>query len=155
VSLLESRLRLVARAVSDACASEARPRVLGLESVFPLVASGQWLPDMRQRAGGIDALGGVPGDAPRRLEWEEVLSSAPDVIVICCCGKTAEEAVQEVAAHFLSQARVWNLPAMRASPPRFYVTEHGPFSRPGVCTATRCNTLQHSAIHCSTNCNRL
>jgi hypothetical protein len=33
------------------------PVVLGLESLFPLVMAGQWLPDMRIRAGGIDALG--------------------------------------------------------------------------------------------------
>lgn len=34
------------------------PRVLGLESLYPLVSAGQWLPDMRIRAGGRDALGG-------------------------------------------------------------------------------------------------
>ena len=59
-----------------------------------------------QRAGGIDALGGAAGDAPRRLEWKEVLASAPEVIVLCCCGKTARIAAQEVARHFLSRPEV-------------------------------------------------
>ena len=46
--------------------------MLGLESVYPLVASGGWLPDMRCRAGAIDALGGKPGEPARRLEWNEI-----------------------------------------------------------------------------------
>ena len=52
------------------------PHVLGLESVCPLVASGQWLPDMRQRAGGSDALGDAPGAKPRRLSWDEVQTNS-------------------------------------------------------------------------------
>ena len=42
-----------------------------------LVASGQWLPDMRLRAGASDALGDGPGAAPRRLTWDEVRESRP------------------------------------------------------------------------------
>ena len=59
----------------------ARPRVLGLESVCPLVASGQWLPDMRARAGGIDALHGTPGCAARPVSVEEVEGCAAEAVL--------------------------------------------------------------------------
>ena len=150
VAHLQSRLRRVERAVGQCLQAvgsgsqvgsgfmggfqggcQQRPRVLGLESVYPLVASGQWLPDMRQRAGAIDALGGGIGDAPRRVQWEELLASAPDVIVLVCCGKSAREAAHEVAVHFLCRPEAWQLPALLAVPPRLFVADHGPFSRPG------------------------
>ena len=108
-----------------------RPRLLGLESLCPLVASGQWLPDMRVRAGAVDALGDVTGGPARVVEWAEVESSEADVIVICCCGRSAEGAAEEVRAHLLSRPAIWQLPAMRAVPPQLYVVAHDYFSRPG------------------------
>ena len=107
------------------------PRVLGLESVCPLVASGQWLPDMRQRAGGLDALGDRPGAKPRRLSWDDVASSNADVIIVFCCGRSAVEAAEEVVKHLVSKPGFWQLPAMQHNPARFYVVGHALFSRPG------------------------
>eukprot|EP00966_Prymnesium_polylepis_P095660 2216414-Prymnesium_polylepis.1 len=127
---LGERLSKVDEALA-ALPQQQRPRVLGLESVYPLVASGQWLPDMRLRAGARDALGDVPGAPPRRLELAEVTRSGAEAIVICCCGRDAPRAAAEVAEHLLPHAEFWALPAMRAQPPRLYVVDHGTFSRPG------------------------
>ena len=47
------------------------------------MASGQWLPDMRARAGGgADALGGVVGGAARLVEVAEVEASGAEAVVI-------------------------------------------------------------------------
>ena len=47
---LEARLETVTQALAHKLSRGGkRPRVLGLESVFPLVASGLWLPDQRER----------------------------------------------------------------------------------------------------------
>lgn len=129
-SRLERRLQAVNFVVADIPQHE-RPRVLGLESVFPLVASGQWLPDMRCRAAAIDALGDSPGAPPRRLELEEVVGCDADVLVICCCGRTASQAADEVAHHLLSHQTFWQMRPMKAIPPRLYVVGHELFSRPG------------------------
>ncbi|EQC40849.1 hypothetical protein SDRG_01916 [Saprolegnia diclina VS20] len=110
-----------------------RPRVLGLESVFPLVASGQWLPDMRCRAGGSEALAdSSPGCPPRRLSWpDDIVPSRPDVLVVACCGKSAFETVRDMEQYLLSQDGFWQLPAMLATPPRLFAVDHGVLSRPG------------------------
>ena len=47
------------------------------------MASGQWLPDMRTRAGGgADALGGAVGGAARLVEVAEVEASGAEAVVI-------------------------------------------------------------------------
>lgn len=127
VNALSKRLCLVQEAVAKA----KRPRVLGLESLCPLVASGQWLPDMRIRAGGSDALGGVEGCPPRVVTWEEVENCNADVVIICCCGRSALGAVAEAETHFLTRPEIWELPALRARPPRLFFVSHEHFSRPG------------------------
>lgn len=130
VDTLSARLSFIQNAVAPVTAL-ARPRVLGLESLCPLVASGQWLLDVRIRAGGVDALGGVVGCAPRVVTWDEVEGCNAEVIIICCCGRTADGAVAEVETHLLTRPAIWKLPALRARPPRVYVTSHEHFSRPG------------------------
>lgn len=130
VGSLSARLQRIREAVDTMPLSE-RPRVLGLESACPLVASGQWLPDMRIRAGGVDALGGCAGDPARVVSLDELKDCRADVFVLCCCGRSAESAVAEAEEHLLIHPAVWLLPALRCRPPRFYVTSHEHFSRPG------------------------
>ena len=101
---LEARLAAVERAVLASAGEEAaRPRLLGLESLFPLVASGQWLPDQRARAGARDALGDEPGGAARLVSWAEVEGCGAEAVVLCCCGRTAAGAAAEAEQHLLSQ----------------------------------------------------
>ena len=143
VNRLESRLARIEAALVGVAPQAGRPRVLGLESVCPLVASGQWLPDMRVRAGGIDALGGEPGAPATIVTMEQLEASDADVIVLCCCGRTALGAVAEAEAHLLQRPSLWaSLPALRprrqqggaqrgTRATEFYVVSHEHFSRPG------------------------
>ena len=41
-------------------------------------AGGQWLPDMKELAGGVDACQ-VAGEAPQRITWETTRQAAPEV----------------------------------------------------------------------------
>ena len=94
----------------------ATPRGGGCNRIWqvcPLVASGQWLPDMRTRAGGgADALGDAAGGAARLVEVSEVEASGAEAVVISCCGRDAAGAAAEVAAHLLGRPGVWALPAL-------------------------------------------
>ena len=128
VGSLTKRLDVIKGAIDNV---SERPRVLGLESLCPLVASGQWLPDMRIRAGGVDALGDEAGGAARVVTLSEVDACAADVIVICCCGRSADGSAAEIDTHLLSRPEFWQLPAMRSRPPRLYAVSHEHFSRPG------------------------
>ena len=41
-------------------------------------------------------LGHRAGGAAMRVEWEAVLASRPDVMVLACCGRSAKETAHEV-----------------------------------------------------------
>ena len=70
---------------------------------------------MRERAGAVDALGDSEGAAARVLTWEEVATSQPDVVVVCCCGRSEYGAAEEVRAQMLCRPELWQtLPALRA-----------------------------------------
>jgi len=127
VARLEARLATVAAAV----AGRPPPRVLGVESVFPLVASGQWLPDVRSRAGGVDAAGGVAGEPPRRLAWGDLPATSPDVAIFAACGRPAAAASVDVRVALADVPALWATPALAARPPRAYVVDAAALSRPG------------------------
>jgi iron complex transport system substrate-binding protein len=93
VASLEARIAAVERAV----AKRARPRVLCLEWLDPPFPGGHWVPEMVERAGGKDVLGraGVPSVA---VNWNEVLVTKPDVIVLMPCGYNAEQSAADYAA---------------------------------------------------------
>lgn len=127
---LERRVAAVARAV--VCAQE-RPRVLCLEWLDPPFVGGHWIPEMVQRAGGQDVLGG-PGEPSFSPSWDKILAAQPEVVVVMPCGYGLRDAVGEFRAASLPAG--WNeLPAVRAS--RVYAVDACRyFSRPGPQLAT-------------------
>jgi iron complex transport system substrate-binding protein len=125
VAGLRARVEAV-RAAAAAAAS--RPRCFVLEWTDPVYAAGHWNPELVALAGGEEVLGRT-GEDSRRVPWEEVLASAPEVIVLACCGYPAERTMKDVPA--LRARPGWaDLPAVRAG--RVYVVDaNAYFSRPG------------------------
>jgi iron complex transport system substrate-binding protein len=125
VSSLEDRVaevRRMARSVTD------HPRVVFLEWIDPLFCGGHWNPEMVELAGGVDPLG-QRGQPSIRLEWEQVRAIRPEVMVISCCGFSAERAKEDLP---LLEARPgWaDLPCVQEG--RVYVLDgKSYFSRPG------------------------
>ena len=122
-----------------------RPRVLCLEWLDPPYVAGHWIPEMVERAGGIDVLGQA-GKPSFRVNWETVLATRPEVIVIMPCGYSL--AIAEAEFRNLPLPTGWNdLPAVRDG--RVFVVEaSGYFSRPGPRLATGLGILA-GAIHAS------
>jgi iron complex transport system substrate-binding protein len=114
--------------VERTVAGRARPRVVCLEWLDPPYVAGQWVPEMVERAGGIDILGQA-GKPSFRVEWEAVLAARPEVIVIMPCGYSLASADDEFRKLPLPDG--WkDLPAVRNG--RVFVVEaSGYFSRPG------------------------
>ena len=73
-----------------------RPRVVCLEWLDPLMIGGHWVPEMVEIAGGIDVLG-TAGKPTRRVTIQEVLHSAPDIILLMPCGFSVNDALTEAA----------------------------------------------------------
>jgi iron complex transport system substrate-binding protein len=79
-------------------------------------------------AGGLPLLA-TPGEKSRRITWDEILVSAPDIIVVMPCGYHLAETIAQFRALTLSPE--WDmLPAVRNG--RVYAVDGAAyFSRPG------------------------
>jgi len=73
-----------------------RPRVAALEWLDPLIAGGNWMPELIERAGGVP-LFGKPGEHSPRLDWAELEAAAPDVVLVVPCGFGLAQARAELA----------------------------------------------------------
>ena len=121
---LERRLAAVQSSISH----RPRPRVLALEWLDPPFEGGHWVPEMIDRAGGIDVFGG-PGGHSQRLTWEQVATADPDVIVAMPCG--FDEAGARDQIETVAHLPQWQaLRAVREGRV-FPVDANGCFSRPG------------------------
>jgi iron complex transport system substrate-binding protein len=120
-----------------------RPRVLCLEWLDPPYVAGHWVPEMVERAGGVDVLG-HQGKPSFRVEWDTVFATQPEVIVVMPCGYSLAAAQKELRDLPLPPG--WNdLPAVRDG--RVFVVEaSGYFSRPGPRLAAGLGVLA-GAIH--------
>jgi iron complex transport system substrate-binding protein len=89
----------------------ARPTVVCLEWLEPLMASGHWIPEMVDLAGGREPLGDLTAPA-RRVAWEQVLDARPEILVLMPCGFTVDRVLDET--HLVTRLPGWSgLPAVR------------------------------------------
>jgi len=72
-----------------------KPRVTVLEWLDPLMAAGNWTPELVAYAGGENVFGEIGQHSPW-LSWEELLAADPDVLVLSPCGFTLERTLQDV-----------------------------------------------------------
>lgn len=105
-----------------------RYRVACIEWMEPLMAAGNWTPELIEMAGGINLFGEAGKHSPW-MTWEELVVADPDVIVIAPCGfdlaRTAEE------TYWMTGRPGWNrLRAVRDG--RVYLADGNQyFNRPG------------------------
>ncbi|HEX7898761.1 MAG TPA: ABC transporter substrate-binding protein [Planctomycetota bacterium] len=88
---LKKRLEAVARAVKGA----RRRRVFCMEWMDPVYAAGHWVPEMVERAGGVDGLA-APGGKSRRIPWPELLAYDPEVLILMPCGLHLERVKKDL-----------------------------------------------------------
>jgi len=73
-----------------------RQRVTVLEWLDPLMAAGNWTPELVDYAGGENVFGEVGLHSPW-LSWEELQAEDPDVLVLSPCGFSIERTLQDIA----------------------------------------------------------
>lgn len=105
-----------------------RPRVVCLEWFDPLYVAGHWVPEMVELAGGEDVLG-RKGEPSSKVEWREVVTARPEVLLLMPCGFDVRRTVNEAVT--LRRRDGWrDLAAVRAGKV-FAVNGGANFSRPG------------------------
>jgi len=104
------------------------PKVACIEWTEPLMAAGNWIPELVSLAGGHDCLGKA-GQHSDWMTWEDIQTANPDIIVVLPCGydmTQTRKATQEMTSHPEWQ----QLTAVKEG--RVYLTDGNQyFNRPG------------------------
>jgi iron complex transport system substrate-binding protein len=128
-----------------------RPRLACIEWLDPLMAAGNWLPDLANIAGAAYDMV-APGEHSAWLSWEDVVSAAPEVICAMPCGFGLAQTERELAR--LGERPEWRaLPAVRSGR-AFAVDGSAYFNRPGprlVESAEILASIVHPA-ECGSSC---
>lgn len=105
-----------------------RPRVAVIEWIDPLMAAGNWMPELVEIAGGINLFGEAGKHSPW-MTWEELVASDPDLVIVSPCGFDIPRTMGEMTV--LSSRPEWlGLKAVRAG--RVFVADgNAYFHRPG------------------------
>jgi iron complex transport system substrate-binding protein len=105
-----------------------RPSVACIEWLDPIMAAGNWVPELVDLAGGRDVLG-TAGEHSAWLTWDALAASDPDVVILMPCGFDLSRTATEATA--LTKRREWN--GLRAVRQKAVYAVDGSqyFNRPG------------------------
>jgi iron complex transport system substrate-binding protein len=108
--------------------SPRRPRVACIEWHEPLMAAGNWVPELVEMAGGVNLFGDAGKHSPW-MTWAQLLDADPDVIISMPCGFDLDRTSKEM--YWLTDRREWGqLRAVRAG--QVYLADGNQyFNRPG------------------------
>ena len=114
--------------IQKTCLIQRRPAVACLDWLDPLMASGLWVPELVEFAGGRN-LFRQPGQPSSWLEWETLRQSDPDLIVLMPCGFDLDRTRREAAA--LEKEPAWKSLRAVKTGRVFLVDGNSYFNRPG------------------------
>ncbi|MBS1952824.1 MAG: cobalamin-binding protein [Cyanobacteria bacterium SZAS-4] len=117
------------REIQDAAARiSSHATVACIEWIEPLMAAGNWMPELIEMAGGVNLYGEAGKHSPW-MTWEQVENDDPDFIVVTPCGFDIKRTLEEM--HLLSDKPSYkSLKAVKAD--RVYIADGNQyFNRPG------------------------
>ncbi len=125
---LVAELKSRTAAIAETTTALATPSVACIEWTDPLMAAGNWVPELVKLAGGRDVFGRVGQHAPW-IEWDALQNADPDIIVFMPCGFDLQRCRHETS--LLAQRPEWKeLSAVKSG--RVFVTDgNSYFNRPG------------------------
>jgi iron complex transport system substrate-binding protein len=94
VGRMRERMRPIgdmARVVCD------KPTVACIEWIEPLMAAGNWMPELVEMAGGVNLFGAAGQHSPW-MTWDDLCRADPDVVVVAPCGFDIERSRRDLAA---------------------------------------------------------
>jgi iron complex transport system substrate-binding protein len=125
ITHLQSRLNEISQQTARIA---ERPTIACIEWIDPLMAAGNWVPELVELAGGINLFGEAGKHSPW-MTWEDVVRRDPDVIAVMPCGFDVARTRAEMSP--LVERAGWSqLQAVRNS--RVVLTDGNQyFNRPG------------------------
>jgi iron complex transport system substrate-binding protein len=125
IEILQQRMNAIARRAGS---FDFRPTVACIEWIDPLMAAGNWMPQLIEMAGGANLFGEAGKHSPW-MTWEELIERDPDIILVTPCGFDIPRTMEEM--HLLSNRSEWkNLKAVQTN--RVFVADGNQyFNRPG------------------------
>jgi len=103
--LIESMRRRMAAVVESMRSIHARPTVACIEWIDPLMAAGNWMPELVEMAGGINVFGEAGKHSPA-LAWDDLRRADPDVLFVSPCGFDVPTTLLEMST--LASRPGWN-----------------------------------------------
>jgi iron complex transport system substrate-binding protein len=128
IALVTELSEAVSQIAEQALRIRSRPSVACVEWIDPLMAAGNWMPELVTLAGG-DPLFGQAGAHSAWLEWSELRAADPEVVVLLPCGFDIERTRAELGP-LLAQPGWSELRAVREGRV-FLVDGNQYFNRPG------------------------
>ncbi|MBV9404286.1 MAG: cobalamin-binding protein [Acidobacteriaceae bacterium] len=101
IETLQERMCAIERCAKNGL----RKRVAAIEWLEPLMAGGNWVPELIQMANG-ENLFGTAGEHSPWMTWDELLEADPDVIIALPCGFDLARTRREM--HWLTERPTWN-----------------------------------------------
>jgi iron complex transport system substrate-binding protein len=122
------RARLRTGMAPETAAARGPLRIACIEWIEPLMAAGNWTPELIELAGGLNLFGEAGKHSPW-MTWEELVMADPDVIIVAPCGFDLARTEQEM--YWLTDRPDWReLRAVQTR--RAYVADGNQyFNRPG------------------------
>ena len=118
---LTSRIAAVAERAKDA---DSQPSVLHVEWADPVMCGGHWVPEMTELAGGTNSFGDKD-TGTLKLDWDEVVASQPEIIIMMQCGFDVKRALEDMPT--MPAKDGWSsLPAVKNK--RVYVIDAGAYT---------------------------
>jgi iron complex transport system substrate-binding protein len=126
--LIASLARRLVEIRDKASAIETRPRVAAIEWLGPLMAGGNWMPELIEIAGGR-SLFAQAGEHSSWLDWPSLIEADPEVILLLPCGFKIPQTIADL--DLLTQHPAW--PKLRAAQRGqvYLIDGHHFFNRPG------------------------
>jgi iron complex transport system substrate-binding protein len=127
-ALIESLMQRLIAISDKARTAESRPSVAAIEWMGPLMAGGNWMPELLEIAGGR-SLFMQAGEHSSWLEWASLNEADPDVVLLLPCGFKIAQTIRDL--NLLTENPAWaNLRAVKQG--RVYLIDgHHFFNRPG------------------------
>ncbi len=124
VDALQRRMRVIEQRAKGG----KRQTVAAIEWLEPLMAGGNWVPELIEMAGGENLFGSAGRHSPW-MNWEELAAADPDVIVALPCGLDLARTRAEM--HWLADRPGWSeLKAVQGA--RVFICDGNQFmNRPG------------------------
>jgi iron complex transport system substrate-binding protein len=125
VQQLQERMAVIAKKNERLA---VRPRAAAIEWINPLMAGGNWMPELIGMAGGTNLFGEAGKHSPW-MTWEALIQADPDVLLVLPCGFDIPRTRKEL--HALTGHPAW--PALKAVREKqvYLLDGNQYFNRPG------------------------